>query len=343
MRQFKAAIIGLGNIGFKFSRLGLPFLATHFEAYRHNPQTSLIAVADIDTSILRQARHVFAGRVYHDYQEMLRKEQPEVVSICTPDETHCQILQAVVKLPSVRGIWCEKPLAIDRGEAKAMVALCERRKITLAVNFIRRYDSLYKYLKEQLARLVGNIQTITFYYSGGIVTTGSHLIDILCFWLGNCQVVSAQQLPVGLLGRLRFGNIWVSLIPLDTKAYSSFEMQIWGVKARLDIINKPFGEFAVRYLAPAISPYTKRPFLADHEKQPWRERFPRQYMEAALADLVKCIETGKMPISSGQTALKSLELMHALLWSAEHKGENCRLPFRGRIKHLPAPQGDLKG
>ncbi len=352
MKQIKkrGAIIGAGNIGVKFSEYQLPFHTTHMEAYLANPEIDLVAIADSDQRALQSAGKLFRGRTYSDYHEMLQREHPELVSICTPDQTHFPILREVLKHASVRGIWCEKPLAISLAEAKKMVADAGRHDIKLSVNFIRRYDPFYEFIKNHMEVLVGDVQAVSCYYSGGIVTSGSHLLDLLVFLFGPCDEVSASaslstgatSAKNGLFGRLRFGPVSVTITPMDTKQYSILEMNIFGSDARLDTINKPFGVYDYRYYLKQKDPVLGSRFIANDSRSPIPKDLPRDYMDAALQDLLDSVGKNRAPGSSGKTALASLEIMHALLYSAEHNGVNVRLPFRGKVKALPQSGGDVK-
>ncbi|GEM_PF-3078061 len=341
-KKKRAVIIGLGNIGFKFSRYHLPFHTTHFETYRANPMIDLVAVADSDRIALRAVGRVCSGHRYADYRELLKREQPEIVSVCTPDQTHFPIIQALLRTPSVRGIWCEKPLSVSLDEARKMVADCEKRGVKLLVNFVRRYDPFYRLLKKRLKSLMGEIQTISCYYSGGILTSGSHLLDILSFLLGPCEEVIGAKMKRGVAGRLRFGRVWVDLIPLATEHYSILEMNIFGSRARLDTVNKPFGEYEYRYYLKQKDSVLGLEFIAGKTARPLPQNLPRNYMDLALKDLLKSIRQKQNPCSSGKTALTSLELIHALLYSSEAGGETISLPFHKKLKNLPQSGGDLK-
>ena len=55
--------------------------------------------------------------VFPDADEMLSKAKPEMVVIATPNKLHCpQTLAAVAA--GARGIYCEKPMAVNYGDAK---------------------------------------------------------------------------------------------------------------------------------------------------------------------------------------------------------------------------------
>jgi predicted dehydrogenase len=47
-------------------------------------------------------------------------------SACTWPDSHCEIVLDLVASGGVRGIPCEKPLALNMGDARRMVDACER-------------------------------------------------------------------------------------------------------------------------------------------------------------------------------------------------------------------------
>ena len=55
---------------------------------------------------------------FADPAELLAQAQPEITSICTPDETHFELARMALQASSVRAVLCEKPLAmsVEQGE-----------------------------------------------------------------------------------------------------------------------------------------------------------------------------------------------------------------------------------
>lgn len=335
-----AAIIGMGNIGFGYARYRKPFLTTHAQTYQNSTTIELVAVADPRSSVLADARRQFGCRIYRSSDALFAKERPSIVSICTPDDTHLPIIRQALRVSSVRGIWCEKPIGLDYGQAIRVVRDCQQQGVVLLVNFVRRYHAWYQYIKKNLHRLVGQVQTASFYYSGGLVTNGSHAIDLLVYLFGECEEVSAQSGPHGISGTLRFKDLIVTLSPVDMAAYRIFELDILGSRGRLDLINKPFGEYAYRYVIRERDKTLQQSLLLTQKGKMLPLR-PIQYMEGALSDLLRCMKNGREPLSSGKSACYSLEILKALVYSAQ-SGKMCPLPFRGAPISLPKAQGDFK-
>jgi len=61
-----------------------------------------------------------------DWKELLRRDDVQLVDICTPGDSHAEI--AVAALDAGKHVLCEKPLANSVAEAEAMVAAAERAR-----------------------------------------------------------------------------------------------------------------------------------------------------------------------------------------------------------------------
>ncbi|MFI0373074.1 Gfo/Idh/MocA family protein [Actinomadura sp. 1N219] len=61
-----------------------------------------------------------------DWKELLRRDDVQIVDICTPGDTHAEI--AVAALDAGKHVLCEKPLGNTVAEAEAMAAAAERAR-----------------------------------------------------------------------------------------------------------------------------------------------------------------------------------------------------------------------
>jgi predicted dehydrogenase len=147
--------------------------------------------------------------VYTDYQEMLSKAKLDAVVIATPDDLHYAMTMAA--LDAGLHVLCEKPLALTRQQAEAMAAKAAATGVKHMTFFSFRWTPLYRYLHQLIqAGYVGrpylcNLQYLGSYgrdgqylwrfdgaRSNGILgDSGSHMIDLLHWWLGDITKVSA--------------------------------------------------------------------------------------------------------------------------------------------------------
>ena len=129
--------------------------------------------------------------IYEDYKEMLREETLDIMSICTWNSTHLEIVREALK-SGVKAVFCEKPIADSLSNADKMISLCNERGVILQVDHQRRFDGLHGEIRDFLqSGKLGRIQQVTFYYTSGIANTGSHMFDLLRFFFGDVEWVQA--------------------------------------------------------------------------------------------------------------------------------------------------------
>lgn len=183
--SFTAAVIGLGKIGLGYDLTSRPHeVLSHSKAYRDHPGFRL--VAGVDPHSAHRGRFVeFCGApAYATAAEMFERHRPEVVSICVPTSGHAQILELAVGF-APRAIVCEKPIAADLVVGIDMVELCRNHGITLAVNYMRRFDPGVSQIGPLIRRgQLGKIYKGVMLYSKGLLHNGSHYLDLLISWLG---------------------------------------------------------------------------------------------------------------------------------------------------------------
>ncbi len=138
MQILKVAVIGGGFIG-----------KQHIEAIRRIPGTEVVALSERREEAAKAlAEELYIPAWYTDYQEMLDKEKPDVVHICTPNNTHFAIAKDVIE----RGIYayCEKPLGMNSEETTELAQLVTRLKTKAGVNFNYRQNAMVREMHERL-------------------------------------------------------------------------------------------------------------------------------------------------------------------------------------------------
>ena len=125
MKQFRACIVGGGFVG-----------AAHIEALRRLGSVEIAAVSNRHDPQAK-AEALFVPKGYADYREMLEAEKPDVVHICTPNDSHYEIAMFAMQ----RGIHviCEKPMTCTLDEARELAEYACAHNIINAVNFNCRF------------------------------------------------------------------------------------------------------------------------------------------------------------------------------------------------------------
>jgi predicted dehydrogenase len=189
----RAAVIGLGRMGSTFDdemeqggSIFLPYC--HTPTYVASTATELVAGADPhdeQRSIYGKRWGVSDDHLYADYREMLEKEKPDIVSICTTARVRHQILIDVAR-SSARAIWAEKPIAISLREADEMVDVCDELGIKVAVNTARRYNPYFANTRRMVDEgELGDILQVNIHAQCGLSHNGSHAIDTMRYLAQN--------------------------------------------------------------------------------------------------------------------------------------------------------------
>lgn len=188
----RIGIIGAGGIA-RFA---------HIPAYKRNAACKLVAISDMNEKARRDASKKFEiPRAYETALEMAEKEELDAISICTPPNTHAELVIECARRHI--HILCEKPFALLTDEAERMVKECQKNDVVLAVGYMLRFDSNLEQIKKRLIQgKLGQLHSVISVYhrplprkkwyfdpeiSGGgvIMDLGSHLIDLHNWFVDN--------------------------------------------------------------------------------------------------------------------------------------------------------------
>lgn len=318
---YRAALIGCGKIASEFADdPRLKGVYTHAGAYAACPATALVAVCDVDPVKANNcARRWDVGAVYRDAAELFADSAPEIVSICTPDHTHFEMLSLALETPGVRAVLAEKPVALEPAAARQIARLAGERGICVVVNYSRRYSPGHLRLRDEIrAGRLGNIQAVSGYYTKGVLHNGSHWFDLARFLVGEITAVWATDKlkepgdDPTLDVFVRFaGGATGFLHGLDAGKYSLFEMDIVGTAGRVRIVDSGYWfDFSQVSDSPYFSGYRT---LVDAGREAGMLDDVTLY---AVEDLVACVESGTTPRCSLEDGVKALEIGFAARASA---------------------------
>ncbi len=338
-RQWRAAVVGCGRIGCGFDDdPNRTQISTHAGAYRQTSGVELVALADLDQAKLDRYGEKFsvAGR-YLDYREMLQRESPEIVSVCTASGTHQAVVRDAVEA-GVKAIFCEKPMADRAEDAKAMHDLCERRGVVLMVNHKRRFSTFHQSVAAWLrSGRIGAIQQVTVYYVSGVANTGSHLFDLLRLYFGDIAWVetrlSHRRSPLAVDPNVD-GTLWfapgfpVILQACDTASFYILEIAILGADGRLRITTGTHD--AVEWEEARPSAYASEYRDLARAPAPMQADARPEIMLAGVANLIAALEGRAAPLCTGVDGLRAVEIFEAINASADAGGARVAL---GRQEH----------
>jgi predicted dehydrogenase len=190
--ELTAVVVGCGAVGSDYDagRDGEPPLS-HAGAYRAHEATKLVAGVDREPEARRRFEQRWSVPAYDEVGAALTEHGPALVSICTPGETHLEVVRKAVG-GGAKGLWVEKPLAGTRAEGAELLEAADG--IALQVNFLRRFDPLHRRVVEVASP---DLVHADMRYSGTLSNFGSHAIDLFRWLAGEVSSVETLRAPDG--------------------------------------------------------------------------------------------------------------------------------------------------
>lgn len=176
--KLKGAVVGCRGMG-----------SWHARSIARSREVELVGVCDLDEPLARSlATELAPARAYADLDAMLEAERPDLLAIATPNTSHAALTIRAARA-GVRGICCEKPMAVDLSEARAMAAACREAGIPLIINHQRRTLPAMVRMRELIVEgAVGDVQVLRGTCQGDLLTDGTHLVDSLLHLAGDADV-----------------------------------------------------------------------------------------------------------------------------------------------------------
>lgn len=118
--MLKCAIIGSGFIG-----------AVHAAAVKKIEGCELRAISDVNEAAGKKMADEFGCKLYTDAEEMLKKEEIDIVHVCLPTFLHEKFV--LLAAQHKKHVLCEKPFSLSVESAQRMVDACEKAGVKLMV------------------------------------------------------------------------------------------------------------------------------------------------------------------------------------------------------------------
>ena len=182
----------------------------------------VVSLCDVDRQMLANAADMVATRqaskkkpsTFHDYREMLREKDLDLVLIATPDHWHALTMIEAAK--SGVDVFCQKPISVDIREGQAMLAAARKYNRVVQIGTQRRSTPHLVEARDQIIRegKLGKIALVEIYCYYHMRATGNPpdtapagkpgLRDVD----GPCADASLQQLvhPRGWRAFMEYGN-----------------------------------------------------------------------------------------------------------------------------------------
>ena len=338
MKTYRAAVIGCSRMGAFIDNEGVGHLAPKVAEYRARQRpsshaasffaeerTNLIACSDLRTEVMEvfgERYGVPPERQYTDYQDLIEKEKPDIVSVATQPEQRAEIVIHAAE-HGVKAIYAEKAMAASMDEADAMVEAVERNGVAFNLGTNRRWDTGFDKMKEIIdSGELGTLRTLIIYGNGTLFNTASHNFDLI-LRLNSDNPVSwvSAHIPNG--DKIIDGNI----VREDPTGHGTLQFEN-GVTAYA--LLSQLGWEAI----------CDKGSIANSRGLGWQLRhqnrlvpFPAYELTSSGAnivkDLVHALDTGEPTRGGVRVAHASTELIFAFMESHLRNGERINLPLKG--------------
>jgi predicted dehydrogenase len=241
-QKYQVLLVGCGGIGYQYD-MGAPVQGrcSHFRAFNQSSRFKIMGVVDVNNVLLRQIEQKHNIATFSCLSHVV--DSPDVVVIATPDESHYSLLLETLTLnPKV--VLCEKPLSLKNREVADILQKYSDAHVPVFLNYYRRYHPAYKEIYKLLhSKALGQLDSVTCYYSRGLLHNGIHYFDLFRWWFGDIQDYVVNKVHSGLHSHdptvslcLNFRDrLAVYLLGLPTRKTIINEIDIIGEKGRITI------------------------------------------------------------------------------------------------------------
>lgn len=353
MENYRAALVGLGRIAWTLED----------DPKRDHPCTHAGALASLEgvDLVAGSARSVASAtafqerfhtrKAYTNYLDMVREEKIDIVGVATNPETHAQIVVDLA-CAGVKGILCEKPLALSLEDADRMLKACREHGTILMTMHNRRFNSLYRSAKKLLEQ--GEIGTVNAVigicegckpnknwqseYEGPLLHDATHLFDIMRYLLGDVEWVMSDverarpsdRVEDSAYSIMRFkSGVYATTLVNERTDYMRFELEIQGSKGKMLLQTNEawLWKYEDSRYASNFKELVQVPYPCAPEKL-------NPYL-AAYSELIDCVRNGRESLtSSAQDGRAALEIIMASYESKRHGLAPVRLPLPGAPSSL---------
>ena len=326
----KLALVGAGRFGSNHLRV-----LTELEKEK---KCSLVGVIDSKLEVLEQIAKKHNIHTSTNPDDFL--DDVDAVDIVTPSDTHFNLCKKF--LAAGKHVFVEKPLTTSYVEAKELLRLAIEQEKTLMVGHIFRYNSAVNKIKELIEKgELGQIYYMSGHFTGlkdprldggALYTYTVHHIDIYNYLLENLPE-EVSCCTGHFLGRNEFEDLAIISLRYPSGTLGIVEgswlppgknrdLTVVGSKKSVttDLLNQTLCLYDAY-----IKKHGKQFKAIDDGSTDIKLEF-KEPLRLEILDFIRCIETGVEPLSNGQDASNSINIMENALKSAK-LGKSVRLSW----------------
>jgi predicted dehydrogenase len=297
----------------------------------------LVALASREPEVARGwATEFGVPRSYGTYEELIADPGVDAIYLPLPNELHRPWVFAAAE--AGKHILCEKPLALDAAEARAMAAHCEARGVVLMEAFMWRHQPRTTTIRTLVAEgVIGDLRLVRSSFSFPIEPGdwrldpsrgGGALWDVGCYGVSTARLFAGSE-PEAVRSLARFGPTGVDLSLTAELLFPggvlglvdcSFEQlfrcayELVGTSGRIEVPDA--------YLPP------QRPLARLHTKEGEREiQFDGRDQYGAMVDaFAEAVLSARGLIAPSEDGVSQMEVLDAILSAAREVRGDTRTP-----------------
>ena len=304
-----------------------------------------VALFDVNEQRRRQVGDKFGIEKHFDsYEDMLACDEVDVVYVASPNVFHKE--QVIDAAKAEKHIFCQKPMAMDAGQCREMLAAVEAAGVKMGLGFCFRYAGAQSKAKQLLdAGEIGlpcsmhmsfnfhgyTPQTVGWRCDaklaggGPMMDLAPHMVDLACFFMGSkVESVMAYVNPEKTETQIETDALMILQMANGTSALLDTSFNLRGDGGFYRIVGSQ-GEIQRGGIDPwRINGKVGTPLIIKKsEEQPRQIDYDLyEYIEKELVVFCDAIENGDEPPVSGQYGLDIQAVIDAVFESGR---TGCRV------------------
>ncbi len=327
LKKLRAGVIGVGTFG-----------SQHARVYAELDSVDLVAVSDLKTDRLDDLAKRYNVKAYTDSNELLSKENLDLVSVCTSDELHVEPVLSAIN--SKVNVLVEKPLAMTVSDCELIIRESEKAGVKLMVGHILRFDPRYYIARQSVANgqigdpvhisarrnnLIKSEERLANHTSVAFFL-GIHDIDFMNWCVGSKAERVYAESNSNVLKDIGADDSCLALIKFQNGTIASLEVS-WilpnSFSKRLDaqfVVVGTDGAIYVDGSGQAVEVYTHDESLCpDVMYAPEIGGHYTGILKDEIAHFVECVMYDRKPAVSGQDGKEAVTVVCAIAESLKTK------------------------
>lgn len=195
--RIRVGIVGCGAIA----------QSQHIPGYLRSENVEIAALCDVDEALLQSVGEQHGvPHLTTDYRALVAREELNAVDVCTVPNVHFPIAMAAIE--AGKHVFCEKPLALTYANARQLHEAAEAAELKTGMGFVHRVTPAARLAHRIISEGdLGEIYSVMAIFSAGgadfaqqpmrwrnqkavagsgaLFDLGSHMIDMVRWWLGR--------------------------------------------------------------------------------------------------------------------------------------------------------------